>query len=149
VPLSLEEKVRLLSMVDVFEALCEEELERLARLARDATYEQGEGLPEPQEGGEKLYVLKEGRVQLYVMLPNKGEITLSVVEGGSIFGEIAVAAQGSAKVRPGIGALFSVHPKDGGPRAADRKKPGCSLSHSAHAERSASSSGGTLCGASP
>jgi CRP/FNR family transcriptional regulator len=99
VPLSLEEKVRLLSMVDVFEALSEEELERLAHLARDATYEPGEILPEPQEGGEKLYVLKEGRVQLYVMLPNEGEITLSVVEGGSIFGEIAVAAQGSGKVR--------------------------------------------------
>jgi CRP/FNR family cyclic AMP-dependent transcriptional regulator len=99
VPLSLEEKVRLLAMVDVFEALSEEELERLARLARDASYEQGEVLPEPQEGGEKLYVLKEGRVQLYVMLPNEGEITLSVVEGGSIFGEIAVAGQGSGKVR--------------------------------------------------
>ena len=98
-PLSPEEKVRLLSMVDVFEALSEEELERLAHLARDASYEQGEVLPEPQEGGEKLYVLKEGRVQLYVMLPNEAEITLSVVEAGSIFGEIAIAAQGSGKVR--------------------------------------------------
>jgi CRP-like cAMP-binding protein len=91
VTLSLEEKVRLLSMVDVFEALSEEELERLARLAHDTTYEQGETLPEPQEGGEKLYVLKVGRVQLYVKLPNEGEITLSVVVAGSIFGEIAVA----------------------------------------------------------
>jgi CRP/FNR family transcriptional regulator, cyclic AMP receptor protein len=99
VPLSLAEKVRLLSMVDVFEALSDEDLERLARLARDASYERGEDLPEPREGGEKLYVLKEGRVQLYVKLPNEGEITLSVVEGGSIFGEIAVAGQGSGKVR--------------------------------------------------
>ena len=99
VPLSLEEKVRLLSMVDVFEALAEEDLHKLARLARDAAYERGEDLPEPQEGGEKLYVLKEGRVQLYVRLPNEGEVTLSVVEGGSIFGEIAVAGQGSGKVR--------------------------------------------------
>src|SRR5918995_923327 len=99
VPLSLAQKVRLLSMVDVFEALSEEELKRLAPLARDATYERGEELPEPQEGGEKLYVLKEGRVQLYVRLPNEGEITLSVVEGGSIFGEIAVCGQGSGKVR--------------------------------------------------
>jgi CRP/FNR family cyclic AMP-dependent transcriptional regulator len=55
-------------------------------------------LPEPQEGGEKLYVLKEGRVQLYVKLLNKGEFTLSVVEAGSIFGEIAVCGQGSEKV---------------------------------------------------
>jgi CRP/FNR family transcriptional regulator, cyclic AMP receptor protein len=99
VPLSLEEKVHLLSMVDVFESLPEEELEKLSRLARDASYERGEVLPEPQEGGEKLYVLKEGRVQLYVELPNEGEMTLSVVEGGSIFGEIAVAGQESGKVR--------------------------------------------------
>ena len=96
--LSLEEKVRLLSMVDVLEALSEEELKKLARLARDASYEQGEDLPEPQEGGEKLYVLKEGRVQMYVKLPDEGEITLSVLEGGSIFGEIAVCGQGSEKV---------------------------------------------------
>jgi hypothetical protein len=34
VPLSLEEKVRLLSMVDVFEALSHEELEELAHLER-------------------------------------------------------------------------------------------------------------------
>lgn len=98
-PLSLEEKVHLLSMVDVFESLPEEELKKLSRLARDDSYERGEVLPEPQEGGEKLYVLKEGRVQLYVRLPNEGEITLSVVEGGSIFGEIAVAGEGSGKVR--------------------------------------------------
>ena len=97
-PLSLEEKVHLLSMVDVFESLPKEELEKLALLARDASYERGEVLPEPQEGGEKLYVLKEGRVQLYVNLCNKGEITLSVVEAGSIFGEIAVCGQGSEKV---------------------------------------------------
>jgi len=95
VPLSLEEKVWLLSMVDVFETLPEEELEELAHLAQDASYERAESLPEPQEGGEKLYVLKEGRVQLYVRLPNEGEITLSVVEGGSIFGELAVASQGA------------------------------------------------------
>jgi len=49
-------------MVDLFEALSEEELERLARLARDVGYERGEVLSEPQEGGEKLYVLKEGLV---------------------------------------------------------------------------------------
>src|SRR5918993_274261 len=109
-PLSLEEKVRLLSMVDVFEALSEEELRRLARLAHDATYERGEVLPEPQEGSEKLYVLKEGRVQLYVKLPNKGEITLSVVEGGSIFGEIAVCRQGSEKVRARARDRRAAHP---------------------------------------
>jgi CRP/FNR family transcriptional regulator len=89
-PLSLGEKVRLLSMVDVFEPLSREKLEELAHLAHDTHLGQGEDLHTRQKGGGKLYALKEGRVQLYVALPNDGEVTLSVVEGGSIFGEMAL-----------------------------------------------------------
>ena len=89
-PLSLEEKVRLLSMVDVFESLSHEELEELAHLAHDTHLRQGEDLHPRQASGGKLYALKEGRVQLYVALPYDGEVTLSVVEGGSIFGEMAL-----------------------------------------------------------
>jgi CRP/FNR family transcriptional regulator len=77
-------------MVDVFELLSREELEELAHRASDSTYGQGEDLRTRQEGGGKLYAVKEGRVQLYVVLPNDGEVTLSVVEGGSIFGEMAL-----------------------------------------------------------
>src|SRR5215218_10076868 len=55
--------------------------------------------PNPKKAARNATVLKEGRVQLYVMLPSEGEITLSVVEAGSIFGEIAVAAQGSGEVQ--------------------------------------------------
>jgi CRP/FNR family cyclic AMP-dependent transcriptional regulator len=92
-PLSLEEKVRLLSMVDVFEQLSREELEELAHRASDTTYGQGEELHTRQEGCGKLYVLKEGRVQLYVALPSDAEVTLSVVEAGSIFGEMALTGE--------------------------------------------------------
>jgi CRP/FNR family transcriptional regulator len=88
--LSLEDKVRLLSMVDVFEQLSREEMEKLAHLATDTIYEKGEDLRTRQEGSGKLYVLKEGRVQLYVALPNDAEVTLTVVEAGSIFGEMAL-----------------------------------------------------------
>jgi CRP/FNR family transcriptional regulator, cyclic AMP receptor protein len=98
VPLSLEEKVWLLSMVDVFETLPKEEWEELAHLALDRSYEPGEDLREPKEGEGKLYVLKEARVQLYVRLPDEGEVTLSVVEGGSIFGELAFAGEGLGEV---------------------------------------------------
>jgi CRP/FNR family transcriptional regulator, cyclic AMP receptor protein len=99
VPLSLEDKVRLLSMVDVFESLLREELEEVAHRARDTLLERGEVLGKPQEeGNEELYVLKEGRVQLYVEIPNGGEVTLSVVEGGSIFGELALGGLRSGEV---------------------------------------------------
>jgi CRP/FNR family cyclic AMP-dependent transcriptional regulator len=98
-PLSLEEKVWLLSMVDVFEMLPKNELEELAHLALDVSYDSGENLREPRVGEQKLYVLKEGRVQLYVTLPEEGEVTLSVVEGGSIFGEMAFAGDEVGEVR--------------------------------------------------
>ncbi len=98
-PLSLEEKVRLLSLVDVFESLVRQELVELAHRARDTHLERGEVLGKPQhEGNEELYVLKEGRVQLYVQIPNGGEVTLSVVEGGSIFGELALGGLRSGEV---------------------------------------------------
>ncbi len=98
-PLSLEDKVRLLSMVDVFESLLREELEEVAHRARDTHLERGEVLGKPQEEANKeLYVLKEGRVQLYVEIPNGGEVTLSVVEGGSIFGELALGGLRSGEV---------------------------------------------------
>jgi CRP/FNR family transcriptional regulator, cyclic AMP receptor protein len=98
-PLTLEEKVRLLSMVDVFEALVREELVEVAQRARDTHLETGEVLGKPQqEGNEELYVLKEGRVQLYVRIPDGGEVTLSVVEGGSIFGELALGGLRSGEV---------------------------------------------------
>lgn len=103
-PLSLEEKVRLLSMVDVFESLVRRELVELAHRARDAHLEPGEVLGKPlQEGDEELWVLKEGRVQLFVELPKgggDGEVTLSVVEGGSVFGEMALGG-------PRSGALYA------------------------------------------
>ena len=99
-PLSLEEKVRLLSMVDVFESLVRQELVELAHRARDTHLERGEvlGKPQHQEGSEELYVLKEGRVQLYVEIPDGGEVTLSVVEGGSVFGELALGGLRSGEV---------------------------------------------------
>ena len=98
-PLSLEDEVRLLSMVDVFESLLRDELVELAHRARDTHLERGDVLGRPQEeGNEELYVLKEGRVQLYVEIPEGGEVTLSVVQGGSIFGELALGGLRSGEV---------------------------------------------------
>jgi CRP/FNR family transcriptional regulator len=98
-PLTLEDQVRLLSMVDIFESLVREELEDVARRARDTHLERGDVLGKPQEeGAEELYVLKEGRVQLFVEIPDGGEVTLSVVEGGSIFGELALGGPRSGEV---------------------------------------------------
>src|SRR5829696_1469368 len=115
-PLSPEEKVRLLSMVDVFEALSEEELERLAHLARDASYEQGGARPAVRYAPQR-----------------SGDHALSCGGGKYLRGDSHCRSGIREGTRPGVGAVFGVYPKDGGPRAADRKKPCRGLSDSAHA----------------
>jgi CRP/FNR family cyclic AMP-dependent transcriptional regulator len=93
-PMSLQEQVRLLSMVDIFGPLSPEEMEDLAKRTPDTFLDRGDVLYSPQDGAERLFILKKGRVQVYELDPRGGEeITLSVVEGGNVFGEMALTGQ--------------------------------------------------------
>jgi CRP/FNR family cyclic AMP-dependent transcriptional regulator len=91
--MSLKEEMRLLSMVDFLGPLSEEEMEDLAKRTPDTYLEQEDILYTPKEGTERLFILKKGRVQLYEVNEEGDEITLSVVEGGNVFGEMALTAQ--------------------------------------------------------
>lgn len=92
-PMSLEEQVRLLSMVDILGPLSHQETEDLARRTPDTFLEQGDVLYTPQDATERLFILKKGRVQVYEVDRGGEEITLSVVEGGAVFGEMALTGQ--------------------------------------------------------
>jgi CRP/FNR family transcriptional regulator, cyclic AMP receptor protein len=92
-PMSLKEEMRLLSMVDFLGPLSEEEMEDLAKRTPDTYLEQEDILYTPKEGTERLFILKKGRVQLYEVNGEGDEITLSVVEDGNVFGEMALTAQ--------------------------------------------------------
>src|SRR5215204_3337409 len=90
----LREQIRLLSMVDIFEPLSKEELESLGRRAPDTYVHEGEVFLRPwDQQGERLYVLKRGRAQLYEVNDRGEELTISVVEGGNVFGEMALTGQ--------------------------------------------------------
>jgi CRP/FNR family transcriptional regulator, cyclic AMP receptor protein len=92
-PTPFEEQVRFLSMVDILEPLSREELEELARRCLDTQIERGEIFYTPWERGERFFFLKRGRVQVYEVSPEGQELTLSVVGGGNILGEIALTDQ--------------------------------------------------------
>lgn len=92
-PMPLEEQIRLLSMVDLFEPLSESEMQDLAKRAPDTSLQKGDILYSPQESSERLFVLKRGRVQVYEMGEDGEEITLSVVEAGTVFGEMSLTGQ--------------------------------------------------------
>jgi CRP/FNR family transcriptional regulator, cyclic AMP receptor protein len=92
-PMSLQEQIRLLSMVDILDPLSPEEMEELAKRTPDTFLEQDDILYSPKNGMERLFILKKGRVQVYEVDQAGKEITLSVVEGGNVFGEMALTGQ--------------------------------------------------------
>jgi CRP/FNR family transcriptional regulator, cyclic AMP receptor protein len=92
-PMSLKEEMRLLSMVEILAPLTDEQMEDLARRAPDTFLEQEDILYTPKEGTERLFILKKGRVQLYEVNRDGEEVTLSVIEDGNIFGEMALTSQ--------------------------------------------------------
>jgi CRP/FNR family transcriptional regulator, cyclic AMP receptor protein len=92
-PMSLKEQIRLLSMVDILGPLSEGEMEDLAKRTPDTFLERGDVLYSPKDSIERLFILKKGRVQLYEVDRGGEEITLSVVEEGNVFGEMALTGQ--------------------------------------------------------
>jgi CRP/FNR family transcriptional regulator, cyclic AMP receptor protein len=92
-PMALQEQIRLLSMVDILGPLSNEELEDLAKRTPDTFLEQDDVLYTPKEGTERLFILKKGRVQVYEVNGEGDEITLSVIEDGNVFGEMALTGQ--------------------------------------------------------
>src|SRR5215216_2806920 len=83
-----DQEVELLSRVNLFESLSEEEIRVLVRQNSDVRLGEGETFYAPWEQGGKLFILKKGRMRLYRTEASR-EFTLEVVEAGTIFGEMA------------------------------------------------------------
>ena len=88
----MEERIRLLSLVDIFEPLSEEEIEQLNGQLSDVHLEPNEVFYTPQDRTERLFVLWKGRVRIY-RTTDRREFTLATVEAGTVFGEMALTAQ--------------------------------------------------------
>ena len=91
--LPLEEKIRLLSMVDILEPLTREEIREISHRIPDRHLEKGQIFYTPQEKNEWLFMLKKGRVRIYRLSPDGHELTLTVVSAGAVFGEMSLTAQ--------------------------------------------------------
>ena len=87
------ERIRLLSMVDVFESLSAEEIARLDERLLDAHLETGEVFYSPDEPSEKVFILRRGKARIYRVADNDREFTLAVVDAGTMFGEMTLTAQ--------------------------------------------------------
>ena len=89
----MEKRIRLLSLVDIFEPLSEQEIEQLNGQLSDVHLEPNEIFYTPQDRSERLFVLWKGRVRIYRTTDGGREFTLATVEAGTVFGEMALTAQ--------------------------------------------------------
>jgi len=88
-----DERIKLLSLVDVFEPLSWEEIEKINWQNLNTRLQPGEVFYTPMDLSETLFVLQHGRVRIYRALPEGRELTLAVLESGTVFGEMALTGQ--------------------------------------------------------
>ncbi len=88
-----EEKLRLLSTVDILEPLSRAEIKELSYRIPDTQLRRGQIFYTPKERAEKLFMLKKGRVRIYRVGTDGREFTLRVVGPGTVFGEMSLTAQ--------------------------------------------------------
>jgi CRP/FNR family transcriptional regulator, cyclic AMP receptor protein len=88
-----EEQIRLLTLVDIFEPLSREEIEKINWKHLNTSVEQGETFYTPMDLCETLFVLQKGRIRIYKATPGGREFTIAVVESGTVFGEMVLTGQ--------------------------------------------------------
>jgi CRP/FNR family transcriptional regulator, cyclic AMP receptor protein len=88
-----EEQIRLLTLVDIFEPLSREEIEKISWKHLNTSVEQGETFYTPMDLCETLFVLQKGRIRIYKATPEGREFTIAVVESGTVFGEMVLTGQ--------------------------------------------------------
>ena len=80
-------------MVDVFEPLSVVEIERLDARLPDANLETGDIFYSPDDPSEKIFILRRGKARIYKVADDGRELTLAVVDAGTMFGEMTLTAQ--------------------------------------------------------
>jgi len=75
---------------DLFDAVDDDELTRLAKRARVERYFTGETVLRQGEPGDSLYVVDEGRVEILLRTGEDRETTLAELSAGSFFGEMSM-----------------------------------------------------------
>jgi CRP/FNR family cyclic AMP-dependent transcriptional regulator len=89
--------VDLLCACELFAGLAVEELEQVAAISRQETYQAGDLICAEHEVADRLFILCEGRVEVHVSLRSPlepgGEMTIEEVEPGRVFGWSSLVKQ--------------------------------------------------------
>jgi uncharacterized membrane protein len=83
-------QARVLALVPMFQRLAQNEIEQLAELLEEVTYEKGAFVFHERDPGDAMYILREGAIRIWVHDEDAREVTLAELEAGAFFGELAV-----------------------------------------------------------
>lgn len=89
----MDDRIRHLSTIDLFQALSEKEREEMERIGTPSTVRKGKVFYRPEESGDVVFILKEGAVQLYRISPEGKKLVITSLGPGSLFGEMALLGQ--------------------------------------------------------
>src|SRR5437868_3235983 len=93
-PLSRSEEAQALSKIPIFKHLDQTELENLAEAVDQVIFKTGEVIFHANDPGDALYVIDTGTVRIWVRDEDVNEVTLSELQSGEFFGELAVLDSG-------------------------------------------------------
>lgn len=80
----------LLGRLPLFQDVAESTVADLARRAAPRTLSRGEELFGAREPSNAMYVLMTGRIRIWIVSAGGSEVTLNIVTGGGLFGEIGL-----------------------------------------------------------
>jgi CRP-like cAMP-binding protein len=107
----MNELVNFLKQADIFYQLTPTQLEMIANIAQERTYDSGEIIVEEGSASKELYIVIRGEASVFVNPAlvggaelKKGEVPVSTMRRGQSFGEIALVDEGlrSATVRASL-----------------------------------------------
>jgi CRP/FNR family transcriptional regulator, cyclic AMP receptor protein len=88
-----DDRLCLLSEVDIFADLTTDEMRKIAEAAPMRTYAPGEMLYTPHQPVEALFILKRGRVRVFRVSADGRALTTAMITPGTIFGEMVLLGQ--------------------------------------------------------
>ena len=59
---------------------------KLASMATELTFDEGDSVFHEGDTGGKIYLVSEGRVALYIHVPRRGRVTILTIEPGRLLG---------------------------------------------------------------
>jgi CRP-like cAMP-binding protein len=86
-------KLNLLSMIDIFRDLSQEEIQEIQGMLDMFTCKKGQVLYRSEEEAEVLFLLKRGKVEVYYLTAEGKRLIIETIGPGTFFGEMPLTAQ--------------------------------------------------------